>query len=247
MKFKGKISIITGAAKGIGRATSITLGKEGSFVILADIDEENLKRTNKDLQDLGIESIALPLDIANLDNVNKFFSVVMKKYNRVDILINNAGLFSKTPILKMTEKEWDRVLNVNLKGTFFVSKAAIPSMINQRYGKIVNLSSLSAKRGGVTSGANYGASKAGIISITKYFARFCAPYGVNVNGVVPGFVDTDLMRIHSPIINEQNDNIPLGYVATCEEIANAISFLASDDSKYITGEILDVNGGLLMD
>jgi len=247
MKLKGKVSIVTGAAKGIGKATAIALGKEGSFIILADIDIKSLNNSIKDVHKIGIKAEALPLDVANLEDINRCCSYVIKKYKRIDILVNNAGIFSKTPILEMTDTEWERILSVNLKGTFFMSKAVLPIMMEQKYGKIINLASLSAKRGGITSGANYGASKAGVISITKYFAKFCAPYRINVNAIVPGFVDTDLIKIHSPKIKKLIKSIPLGYIAKCEEIAKVINFLASDDASYITGEILDVNGGVLMD
>ncbi|OFW64310.1 MAG: hypothetical protein A2Z35_01055 [Actinobacteria bacterium RBG_19FT_COMBO_36_27] len=247
MKSERKISIVTGAAKGIGKATSIKLAEKGFTVILADIDKIGLEKAVKDIKKSGIFAEALILDIANVEQINRTISYIIEKYKRIDVLVNNAGIFSNTPILEMTEKEWNKVLNVNLKGTFFLSKAVLPIMMEQRYGKIINMSSLSAKRGGSTSGVNYGASKAGVISITKYLAKFCAPYRININAVVPGFVDTDMIKMHTSDIDKLIESIPLGYIAKCEEIANVISFLVSEDSSYITGEILDVNGGVLMD
>lgn len=247
MKLKGKVSIVTGAAKGIGRATTIALGKEGSFVIAADVDVESLNETIKDVHKRGIEAAAVRLDIANLEDIKICVLDVLKKYKKIDILVNNAGMFSMVPILEMTEMDWDKIMDINLKGTFFISKEVLPVMMKQKYGKIINIASLSAKRGGVTSGVNYGASKAGVISVTKYFAKFGAPYGINVNAVVPGFVDTAMFwSSRSDQIDKVIKSIPLGRIAKAKEIAKVIIFLASDDSSYITGEILDVDGGVVM-
>ena len=248
MKLKGKVSIVTGAANGIGKATAYLLGLEGSHIIAVDIDLDGLNKNIKYLKKQGINADAVKLDIKNLKEIKRVVADILRDHKKIDILVNNAGRFSMIPILEMTEMEWDEVMNINLKGTFFMSKEVIPAMIKQRYGKIINIASLSAKRGGITSGTNYGASKAGVISVTKYFAQFCAPYGINVNAVVPGFVDT-AMFCSNPRerINKVIKSIPLGRLAKSEEIAKVIYFLASEDSSYITGEILDVNGGVLMD
>lgn len=248
MRLKGKVSFITGAARGIGKAAVEALGTEGSLIIATDIDMKSLKATIEDLSTKGIEATALKLDITKLKDIEKCVAYTLKKYNKIDILINNAGIFSNMPILELTEMDWDNIFSVNLKGTFFMSKGVLPIMMKQKYGKIINLASLSAKQGGLTSGANYGASKAGVITITKYFAKFCAPYGINVNAIVPGYVDTDMFSNNPPEkIKKVIKSIPLGRIAKSKEIAKVIVFLASDDSSYITGEILDVNGGVLMD
>ena len=248
MRLKDKISIVTGAATGIGMATSINFGRQGATVIAADIDLEGAKRTAEKLKQEGFSGVPMELDLSSLVEVKRFVNQVLERFENVDILVNNAGRFSTLPILEMTEEEWDGVMNVNLKGTFFLCKEILPNMIKQGYGKIVNLSSLAAKRGGVTSGINYAASKAGIFSITKCLAKFAAPYGINVNAVVPAFCDTNMFRsLPQDKIENAIKSIPLGRPARPEELANAILFLSSDEASYITGEILDVNGGVLMD
>lgn len=248
MRLKGKVAIITGAASGIGMATSIKFGKNGATVIAADIDMCGVGKTIEKLKKAGFTGIAMKLDLSSLVEIRKFVDQVMDQFENVDILVNNAGRFSTLPILEMTEKEWDGVMDVNLKGTFFLCKEILPKMIEQGYGKIVNLSSLAAKRGGITSGINYAASKAGILSVTKCMAKFAASYGVNVNAVIPAFCDTNMFRsLPQEKIENAINSIPLGRPARPEELADAILFLASDEASYITGEILDVNGGVLMD
>jgi len=248
MKLIDKIAIVTGAARGIGKATAIEFSKEGAYVIAADINLDGVNDTVKEIKREGFKATSIQLDISNLSDIKKKIENIIDKYKKIDILVNNAGLLSRVPILEMTESEWDRVMNVNLKGTFFLSKEVLPNMINQRYGKMINLSSLSAKRGGFSSGVNYGASKAGVISITKYLANFGASYNINVNAVVPGFADTEMFRSNpSNKINSIIKSIPLKRVARTDEIAKVIVFLSSEDSSYVTGEILDVNGGILMD
>lgn len=248
MRLKGKVAIITGAASGIGMATSINFGKNGATVIAADIDMFGAEITVEKLKKEGFTGIAMKLDLSSLVEIRRFVDQVMDQFENVDILVNNAGRFSTLPILEMTEKEWDGIMDVNLKGTFFLCKEILPKMIEQGYGKIVNLSSLAAKRGGITSGINYAASKAGILSVTKCMAKFAAAYGVNVNAVIPAFCDTNMFRsLPQEKIENAIKSIPLGRPARPEELADAILFLASDEASYITGEILDVNGGVLMD
>ncbi len=200
------------------------------------------------INEQGYTALPMNMDLSSINNIKDFVKKVLDKYKRIDILINNAGLFSTLPILEMTENEWDKVMDINLKGTFFLSKEVLPIMIRQKYGKIVNVSSLAAKRGGVTSGINYAASKAGVLSVTKCLAKYSAPYGINVNAVIPSFCDTPMFR---SLPEEKQDSaiksIPLGRLARPDELGKAILFLASDDASYITGEILDVNGGVLMD
>jgi len=248
MKLKDTISVVTGAATGIGRATAIKFAEHGSTVILADINLDGIKKTSEIIEEKGYSGIPIKIDLTSLSYIKSFTSKVISQFKRIDILVNNAGIFSTLPILEMTEQEWDLVMGVNLKGTFFLCKEILPIMIKQRSGKIINLSSLAAKRGGVTSGINYAASKAGIISVTKCLAKFAASYGINVNAVVPAFCDTNMFRsLPKEKIESAIKGIPLGRPAQPEELADAILFLASDEASYITGEILDVNGGVLMD
>ena len=248
MRMDGKVCIVTGAATGIGKAATIKLSEHGADVIAADIDIEGAKKTAQEICERGLSCKSMRLDLSNMDGIQQFAAEVTKNYEKIDVLVNNAGRFSTLPIMEMTEHEWDAVMDVNLKGTFFLCKEILPHMLANSYGKIVNLSSLAAKRGGVTSGINYAASKAGVISVTKCLAKFAAPLGITVNAIVPAFCDTRMFR---SLPQEKIDNaikgIPIGRPAKPEELADAILFLSSDESSYITGEVLDVNGGVLMD
>jgi 3-oxoacyl-[acyl-carrier protein] reductase len=248
MRLEGRLAVVTGAATGIGKAAAEALCAEGAHVIVADIDEEGGRRAAENLRSKGHGSSSIRVDISRVNDIARAVGEILSLHSRIDVLVNNAGLYSTVPIPQMTEREWDRVMNVNLKGTFFLSREVLPSMVERRYGKIVNVASLAAKRGGVTSGVNYGASKAGVVSVNKYLATYAAPFGVNVNAVVPGFAETTMFRMNSPEkIEALLKTIPLGRVARPEEIGKAIAFLASDDASYITGEIMDVNGGIHMD
>ncbi|HEB31278.1 MAG TPA: SDR family oxidoreductase [Spirochaetes bacterium] len=248
MKLENKISIITGAASGIGKATAILFGEEGSTVVVADIDMEGARKTADEMREKGGRAFPVKVDLSDIGDIQSTVLDIKEKFGDIHILVNNAGVFSKVQIQDMTEEEWDRVMDINLKGAFFLSKEVLPMMIKQQYGKIVNVSSLSAKRGGFTSGVNYGVSKAGLISVTKYMANFGGRYGINVNAIVPGFVDTEMFQNHPEEKKKAViKSIPIGRIARKEEIAKAIMFLSSEDSSYITGEILDINGGVLMD
>ena len=248
MRLEGKLAVVTGAATGIGYAAAQALCEEGAHSVVADIDLEGAERAAGELGRKGYGASSIRVDISSVSDIERCVRELLARHSKIDILVNNAGTYSTVPIPKMTEGEWDRVMNVNLKGTFFLSREVLPSMIERRYGKIVNVASLAAKRGGVTSGVNYGASKAGVVSVTKYLATYAAPFGVNVNAVVPGFAETKMFRMNSPEkIVALLKTIPLGRVARPEELGKAIAFLASDDASYITGEIMDVNGGIHMD
>jgi 3-oxoacyl-[acyl-carrier protein] reductase len=247
-RMKNKVCVVTGAATGIGKATALMLADHGAQVIVADINLEGAKGTVSEILDQGSEAYALHLDLSDLHSISCAVETVMSRYGRLDVLVNNAGLFSTVAIPDMTEENWDAVMDVNLKGTFFLCKAVLPHMIEQRYGKIVNLSSLAAKRGGVTSGINYAASKSGILSVTTCLAKYSASFGITVNAIIPAFCDTSMFRsLPQKKIDDAINGIPMGRPARPEELASAIMFLSSDESSYITGEILDVNGGVLMD
>ncbi len=247
-RMSDKVCVVTGAATGIGKATALMLAEHGAQVIAADINLEGAKRTVSDILDQGLEASALHLDLSDLHSISSAVASVMSRYGKIDVLVNNAGLFSTVSIPDMTEEDWDAVMNVNLKGTFFLCKAVLPHMIEQQYGKIVNLSSLAAKRGGVTSGINYAASKSGVLSLTTCLAKYSASFGITVNAIIPAFCDTSMFRsLPQKKIDDAINGIPMGRPARPEELAAAIMFLSSDESSYITGEILDVNGGVLMD
>jgi len=248
MAMTDRVAIVTGAATGIGKAAAEELASRGAHAVIADIDTKGGEAAAAELRAKGLAASYLRLDIGKVDDIRRGVREAVERFSRIDILVNNAGLYSTVPIPEMSEAEWDRVVGVNLKGTFFLSKEVLAHMVGRRYGKIVNIASLAGKRGGVTSGVNYGASKAGVISLTKYLATYAAPYGINVNAVVPGFAETKMFRMNSPEkIEALLKTIPLGRVAKPEELAKVIAFLASDDASYVTGEIMDVNGGIHMD
>ena len=248
MAMTDRVAIVTGAATGIGKAAAEELASRGAHAVIADIDTKGGEAAAAELRAKGLAASYLRLDIGKVDDIRRGVREAVERFSRIDILVNNAGLYSTVPIPEMSEAEWDRVVGVNLKGTFFLSKEVLAHMVGRRYGKIVNIASLAGKRGGVTSGVNYGASKAGVISLTKYLATYAAPYGININAVVPGFAETKMFRMNSPEkIEALLKTIPLGRVAKPEELAKVIAFLASDDASYVTGEIMDVNGGIHMD
>lgn len=248
MAMTDRVAIVTGAATGIGKAAAEELASRGAHAVIADIDTKGGEAAAAEFRAKGLAASYLWLDIGKVDDIRRGVREAVERFSRIDILVNNAGLYSTVPIPEMSEAEWDRVVGVNLKGTFFLSKEVLAHMVGRRYGKIVNIASLAGKRGGVTSGVNYGASKAGVISLTKYLATYAAPYGININAVVPGFAETKMFRMNSPEkIEALLKTIPLGRVAKPEELAKVIAFLASDDASYVTGEIMDVNGGIHMD
>jgi len=243
MRLKDKISVITGAASGIGKAIANIFSNDGAIIIALDINMEGLKATTEEIRMKGLDATPMKCDLGNLKDIYRTVKEIKSNFKRVDILVNNAGIFSGTPLFEIKEIEWDRVMDINLKGPFFLSKEILKMMIRRRSGKVINIASMAAKRAGTTSGVPYGASKAGIIAVTRYCAKLAAPYGINVNAVVPGFVNT----VINPKIRDMIKDIPLRRIAEPEEIGKVVLFLASEDSNYITGEMINVNGGLLMD
>jgi len=247
-ELKGKIAVVTGGARGIGKAIAQTLAKEGANVILCDVDYKTAQSAVNEIQDQGFVASAVKMDVSCGKEVKKVFEDILNKFARVDILINNAGICYLTPLEDISEEEWDKVISVNLKGTFLCSQAVMQAMISQKWGKIVNIASLAGKVGGILVGAHYSASKAGIICLTKSFAKRMAPYGVNVNAVAPGPIKTEMTDVWSENEKEKfRKSIPLGDFGNPEDVAETVLFLVSDRARFITGEIIDVNGGALMD
>ena len=247
-ELEGRIAVVTGGARGIGKAICQTLAGEGARVAVCDVDYEASRQTVEEMKDQGLSAFAVKLDVSSGREVKKVFGKIIDDFGKVDILVNNAGICYYVPFEKITEEEWDRVLAVNLKGTFLCCQAVMHSMMAQRWGKIVNISSVAAKIGGILAGAHYSASKAGVICLTKSLALRLAPYGVNVNGICPGQIRTRMTDIWSEeekgIFRKQ---IPLGHFGEPRDIAETVLFLVSERAKFITGEIVDVNGGLFMD
>jgi 3-oxoacyl-[acyl-carrier protein] reductase len=238
------VALVTGAGRGIGRAIAVRLAREGAQVIVNDVDAHAAEETAKELG--GVAPISA--DVADRTDVLRMIHEVIARFDRIDILVNNAGVFSSAPISQMTEAEWDRVLTVNLKSVFLCSQAVMDHMKRRRSGRIVNLASLAAKVGGVFAGANYAASKAGVVCLTKSLAKQLAKYGVTVNAVAPGVIETDMTRdFPDEVQTNFLRQIPLGRYGQPDEVAAAVAFLVSDEAGYITGATIDVNGGLLMD
>jgi len=248
MKLKDRVAIITGAARGIGKAVALTLIREGAKVALIDVEKERLETLKEEIERKGGQVATFVCDITKSSEVRVMVEQVLVKFGRVDILVNNAGIIRRGTIETVTEEDWDRVIEVNLKGTFNCSKAVVETMKKQRYGKIINVSSIAGKIGDITSAPGYGPSKAGIDALMKTLARQLAQYGINVNGVSPHAIETEMSAQWSEERRKEIiASIPLGRLGKPEDVAEAVLFLSSDEASFITGEILDVNGGALMD
>ncbi len=246
VKFKDRVAIVTGGARGIGKAIALALLREGAKVILVDVDEDRLEASKKEMREGVVRSI--PLDITKHSEVRGMVSQVLESFGRIDILVNNAGIIRRGTIETVTEEDWDRVIEVNLKGTFNCCKAVVEIMKQQGYGKIVNVSSIAGKLGDITSAPGYGPSKAAVDALTKTLARQLARYGINVNAVSPHAIETEMSAQWSEERRKEIiASIPLGRLGKPEDVAEAVLFLASDSASFITGEVLDVNGGALMD
>lgn len=242
MDFKDKVVIVTGSARGIGRATLERFAKFGAKVVVSDIDGPTCEKV---AGEIGHGAIGVKANVANAADVTALFATVLAKFGRIDVVVNNAGITRDGLMIRMDEKDWDLVLDINLKGAFLVTKAAGRIMMKQRSGSIVNISSVV----GITGNAgqvNYSASKAGLLGLTKSAARELAPRGVTVNAVAPGYIQTD-MTLEMPAAAQEEflKRIPLNRPGTAEDIASAVVYMASDDAAYITGQVLTVDGGMV--
>ena len=246
MRFEGKVALVTGGASQVGRALALALAEEGADVVIWDVDPAR-DETCAEVEKMGRKALAFKVDVSDWDQVSTAAYEVLGSFGRLDILVNNAGICQTATIEEITPEDWDRVLGVNLKGVFLCSKAFMPTFKEQRKGKIVNLASIAGKVGGIAVGANYSASKAGVICFTKSLAKELAPFGVNVNSVAPGVIDNPMGWGLRGGLEAMLPLIPMGRVATNQDIVQAILFLASDQAGFITGELLDVNGGQVMD
>jgi len=248
MSLVNKVAIVTGAGRGIGKAIAIALAREGANVVVNDVNIKTAEEVVKEIKSLDRQALAIQVDISESKEVNRMVQTVLKKFKRLDILVNNAGIIKRGSIEDLVEEDWDRVLDVNLKGAFNCAKAVVGIMKKQRYGKIVNISSIAGKIGDLASAPCYGASKAGMICLAKSLARELATYGINVNVVAPHAIETDMSKEWSEEKRKSIiADIPLGRMGEPEDVAEAVVFLVSDKAKFITGEVLDVNGGCLMD
>ena len=246
MDFSGQMTVVTGAARGLGRCIALTFARLGSDVAACDLAPP--EDVAGEIRALGRRALALGGDVSKSADVSRMFEAIFSEFGRVDILVNNAGIVRPKPILDITEDEWDTMMAVNLKSVFLCAKAVMPSMKERRSGRIVNMGSVAGKTGGLLSGANYAASKAGVICLTKSLARELAPFGVTANAVAPGIIESAMTQfITGGNWDEYIRAVPMGYVGAAEDVAQAVVYLASEAGRYITGEILDVNGGMFMD
>lgn len=247
MDFHGKTALVTGGSRGIGKAVCLELAQQGANIVLCySGNEDAAQKTAAACQALGVQALAVRCDVSNSQQVQNLMDTAIKHFNTVDILVNNAGITKDNLLIRMSEDDFDAVLDTNLKGAFLCIKAAARVMMRQRYGRIINISSVVGLHGNAGQ-VNYAASKAGIIGLTKSAAKELASRKITVNAVAPGFVQTDMTDVLPQEIKKNLlDTIPVGRFGSCEEIAKAVAFLAGDDAAYITGQVLSVDGGMAM-
>lgn len=243
MRFQERVALVTGAGRGIGHAIALRLAREGARVACVSRTETNAQKTAREI---GEAAKAYAVDVADHAAVQKTAAQILADFERVDILVNNAGVTRDTLAMRMSEEDWDTVLNTNLKGAFNFTQALLRSMVRQRSGRIINISSVVGIIGNAGQ-ANYVASKAGLIGFTKSIAREVASRGITVNAIAPGLIETDMTAVLSDEIRKTIlSKIPLDSLGQPEDIASAVAFLASDEARYITGQVLCVDGGMVM-
>jgi len=249
-KLDRRVAIITGGGTGIGRSIALEFAKEGADVVISSRNMANLKKVVTEIKALGRHSLAVAADVSVAEQVHNMVKQTVDKFGRIDILVNNAGILRSATLLEMTEQDWDEVLDINLKGVFLCTQAVARYMMEQRYGKIINITSIAGRGGGLDSCANYCVSKAGVIQLTKSSAFELAPYGINVNAIAPGAIPTTDIdkRDKTPeqfrqYVEQRKTVAVLGRIGDTQDIANLALFLASDDSSFICGETIAIDGG----
>lgn len=244
---EGRVALVTGASQGIGRACALLLAQSGAKVALAARNEEKLAAVAQEIAAAGGEAATFRLDVANEDETKAAIKAAIARFGRIDILVNNAGITRDQLVMRMKRADWDAVLATNLTGAYLCIQAVIGSMLKQRWGRIVNITSIFGQMG-QTGQANYAASKAGLIGLTKAVAREVASRSITVNAVAPGYIETAMTETLTPELKDMVlKMIPLGRAGSDVDVAQAVKFLASDEAAYITGAVLNVNGGMLMD
>ncbi|CEN89476.1 3-oxoacyl-[acyl-carrier-protein] reductase [Paraclostridium sordellii] len=243
----GKVALITGGSRGIGKAIAIRLASyKANIVINYTSNKEHALKVKEEIESYGVKSIVIKCDVSKSDEVNNMIEEVVKEFGQIDILVNNAGITRDGLLMRMKEEDFDSVIDINLKGVFNCTKSATKYMMKKRYGKIINISSVVGLIGNAGQ-ANYCASKAGVIGLTKSSARELASRNINVNAIAPGFIDTDMTSVLNENLKETMlKNIPQNRFGSPEDVANLVLFLASDMSSYITGQIINVDGGMVM-
>ena len=246
MMLENQVALVTGGARGIGKAISEALATAGARVIVSDIDLAAAQATAAELSQKGPGAVAVAADVSNSASVEAMMKEALQHYGRIDILINNAGITRDGLLLRMKEEDWDLVMNINLKGVYLCTKAIMRSMMKQRSGRIINIASVVGVMGNAGQ-ANYAASKAGVIGFTKSAAKEMAPRGINVNAVAPGFIATDMTeKLSDEVKADFLKSIPLGRAGTAEDVADVVLFLASPAAAYITGQVIHIDGGMVM-
>lgn len=246
MSLSGRVALVTGASQGIGRACAVKLARSGATLALAARGQEKLQELAAEIAAAGGNATAFPLDVSDEEQIKSTFKAVIGQLGKIDILVNNAGITRDQLVMRMKRADWDAVLNTNLTSAYLCTQQAISSMLKQRWGRIINITSIFGQTGQAGQ-ANYAASKAGLIGLTMAIAREVSSRNITCNAVAPGFIETAMT---SGLADDFKQNavkmIPLGRVGTAEEVASAVAFLASDEASYITGHVMNVNGGMLM-
>ena len=246
MKLEGRVAFVTGAAQGIGRAIALALAEDGADLALGDLNLEKLEATAREVEGLGRKALALHLDVSSSDSVLAAVTKVLETWGKIDILVNNAGITKDNLIMRMKPQDWDVVLGVNLNGAFHCIRTVLPVMVKQRYGRIVNIASVVAQSGNPGQ-ANYIASKAGIIGLTKAVASEVGSRNITVNAVAPGFIATAMTEKLPEAVRERMlTMIPVGRMGTDRDVAGGVRVLVSEEAGYITGHVLNINGGMYM-
>ena len=246
MELQDKVALVTGGAQGIGRTIGEELTQAGAHVVLGDVNFEGAQATAEAINNKGGSASAVKIDVSDATEVQEVFDFIMKDKKPIDILVNNAGITRDGLMVRMKESDWDMVLDINLKGSFLCGQQAAKQMMKQKSGIIVNIASIVGVMGNFGQ-ANYSASKAGVIGLTKTLAREVASRGIRVNAVAPGFIDTEMTRVLDETVRQKLiEQIPLARLGLPEDVARCVSFLVSDRSSYITGQVINLNGGMLM-
>ncbi len=242
----GRVAFVTGASQGIGRACALQLAEAGAVVALAARNKEKLASVAREIEAKGGQAATFRMDVSNEDEVKAVVKAAIERFGKIEILVNNAGVTKDTLLMRMKRSDWDSVIQTNLTGAFLMTQAVIGSMLKQRWGRIVNITSIFGQMG-QTGQANYSASKAGLIGFTMAMAREVASRSITVNAVAPGYIETAMTEgLSTELKSKVHEMIPLGRAGTDMDVANAVRFLASEEAGYITGHTLNVNGGMLM-